>query len=790
MGKQPIEPWIAELVWAELAAVITWSQNRSGRPNSSSPDSRFSDDGSNFRSAVELPQTSQDMVQLIKVLSVKGTPTVLLSDGHSKIKARLSKNAVATLEAEIEETFSFDVVGDVFRLKTFTVVSTPFGPSDSFIQFSVDSIEYEHHLRKITGQPTAIADHDDIRLLLDDITRLRCPQPALADRLDDDGEGAQASRRRETSESGNQRIAKSFAHPNGSNLHVPQTQVNGLAEQSRRLSKKRPLAATLEDDGFQLEAGVNLDRPLQPDSGLGRSNLGLPQQAAPDGSVDRTKRLLELFGGNKQPPVAVQRAAPTQQSIDVISETPAKLKSSVASIVESTKADVPPTTYFAPSEEGLRSGATSNRSPPSAQPDAPRPSAESMHRRPLSKAARRRHKIPANQQKLLDHPSSWLPSLPGHRFPQPNVPIELLSKWNACNSRPDKERSPKHSQAAAPQRKTRNIVSDAPVRESDESESEEELPSSQWPRSPSQRSTNLPPESTIGSLIRGTQQDDLDIEVPRALPFRKSSGNQRSSMTMSEQSWQPPGGSSPGSQLERLDSSLESPDGRRKTPSSMPQSPQQFVIHTQDSLSRDSATYARPAYVPPTEPRSHRVASPRSHGSRRGSPAMPPPRSPRPGSRSSQSAISAPRSSWRNQPMVGRGSSQSYHRTQDSPCSRVRSTPRDEALLYDSYRPPPGQSIGSPEILDSRNRSDPQSSYRTQHPPQDHAQLKRRAYRDSEDSYHPPSRQSIEPAEIHDSWSRSGAPASYPQSSLRQDPAELNRRTRRDFMQSSRRRDW
>ena len=42
-----------------------------------------------------------------------------------------------------------------------------------------------------------------------------------------------------------------------------------------------------------------------------------------------------------------------------------------------------------------------------------------------------RRRIPRDQQTLLDEASSWLPALPGKTFPQPNVPIELLKRWNA-----------------------------------------------------------------------------------------------------------------------------------------------------------------------------------------------------------------------------------------------------------------------------------------------------------------------------------------------------------------------
>lgn len=45
-------------------------------------------------------------------------------------------------------------------------------------------------------------------------------------------------------------------------------------------------------------------------------------------------------------------------------------------------------------------------------------------------APRKRYRIPRDQRALLDSPSSWIPSAPGHEFPHPNVPIGLLRTWN------------------------------------------------------------------------------------------------------------------------------------------------------------------------------------------------------------------------------------------------------------------------------------------------------------------------------------------------------------------------
>lgn len=130
-----------------------------------------------------------------------------------------------------------------------------------------------------------------------------------------------------------------------------------------------------------------------------------------------------------------------------------------------------------------------------------------------------RKRIPRNQQKLLDDSSSWFPSLPGKRFPIPNVPIELLAKWNeeqekAAQAKPASSPS-KHVGAEDESDIATDDGTDSP------SESEEEL---HWePTQSPPRAGGTPPESSPPRpQLRGTQTSDLDISPPRALPVRQS----------------------------------------------------------------------------------------------------------------------------------------------------------------------------------------------------------------------------------------------------------------------------
>ena len=72
MGKKKPEPWLAKFISAEMKQVIQWKRSLDGtiKPD---PDSRFEDDGSNFRSealAADLPANC--LLQLIEVLLHQG----------------------------------------------------------------------------------------------------------------------------------------------------------------------------------------------------------------------------------------------------------------------------------------------------------------------------------------------------------------------------------------------------------------------------------------------------------------------------------------------------------------------------------------------------------------------------------------------------------------------------------------------------------------------------------------------------------------------------------------------
>ena len=160
-----LQPWLGAFIQKELAAVVEWRNQIQRAPKvKQDPDSRFNDDGSNFRSTVDSPPLTVDCkAQILKVLSTAGSPTVLLSDGTTSVRAKLSDNAVQTLEDELEEKLSLEMKGDVVSLFAVKVASTPYGPTEGHVQLEIDELQYQYHLRKTIGNPTPTEQHKEDR---------------------------------------------------------------------------------------------------------------------------------------------------------------------------------------------------------------------------------------------------------------------------------------------------------------------------------------------------------------------------------------------------------------------------------------------------------------------------------------------------------------------------------------------------------------------------------------------------------------------------------------------------
>ncbi|KAK3719489.1 hypothetical protein LTR37_004347 [Vermiconidia calcicola] len=500
---QPID-WLGSLLERELSAVIAWRKNVQGPSKvKHDPDGRFSDDGSNYRCDVAASNLPTDTrVQVCKVISAKDPVTVLVSDGFTKVRARLSKAAVATLEAEIEESVDLETKGDVFTIQHATIVSTPIGPPDENIQLEIERIQYEYHLRKQIGQPKAIQERGEAQLLIQQVLILLQQQYAIGREsiVEPTSPDTVAGALQEDPRLNSQR---SNGTPN-SQRSRPGSQASPLATQQSFLtqrpiatqvpSRRKPTGPTLLKDGFEVASGVNLDGPKG--AGLSAPGRGLsatvrePLTVAVEGTS--TKKLLGLLDKRK----AVQ---PPQETIQVsdVSQTPT---SPVRKAQKTSSQDAGPRIV-----EQI-----SVPTPPSAQTAPINATAAKSQQRDYS-----RRRIPKDQMKLLDNASAWLPSLPGKQFPHPNVPIELLKRWKSQASTIPQNGTTTKAQATSRPEAVDNVVDSSSASSSDDESSENEelppprrssedveLPPSQWsqsPPSPRRQRPMLPPDSTMES---------------------------------------------------------------------------------------------------------------------------------------------------------------------------------------------------------------------------------------------------------------------------------------------------
>lgn len=687
----------------------------------------------------------------MQVLSTKkGAADVLLSDGQTSIKARLSEDVIATLEEETEEKFSHATTNDVFRLKDFTVISTPIGPSDSLVQLTVDKIEYEHHLRKAKGEPRPVQENEHIAQLIQDIEQIR--QRELAPHTEKQSSNKEDTLPRQEEDS--MRSATTIAVPRSSmpasrQPSQPSYDAPSKAQQLARARQKVPhsksLAPTLAKDGIEVEIGINLERPVQATSASGlsrRSNVSA-NSAMDSLHLSREPQRAQFVSNARKVLEGTQKPMETPRSSEVVAETPAKAKTQEAvPLFDSPAPDEP---RFA-SQDNLEPDVLTQlgSSPPSAQPPLI-PSNDAVPQSSKSKVAYGRRRIPADQRKLLDDRLSWYPALPGNRFPRPNVPIALLQKWDEANLTRTKASQAKRASNAHTEQAEDVSLSGDSMSTSDTSD-DEELSASQWPPTPPPRRPSLPPDSSMGS--RPGSSGDLEVAAPRALPLRKSPLNpargSRQDLPLPYKHALPPKpvvtvDPSPAHDHDNSIQSMPSMQSREPHRSSLKR-PRSEHEDPHSSPPRHLQSPDKMASSPPnvprySEPRPHETPLVRSTPHSSHLPAWTTqnnnysPRNASQGPRASEDPyLSSP---YRNQPMVGRIP------------SRMR----------DSYRP---------------SHSSPQQS--------NYAEASRR--RPSQDD------------ERHSS-PLGGRPSNMqPPSSNPEDPAEMHRKARRQYMQSRKRCEW
>lgn len=486
-------------------------------------------------------------MQLIEVLgapSLSGVQ-VVLSDGHTELKARLSSSVVDILEAELDEKLGPETTNDVFRLRRFTVCFTAVGPEDEWIQLTVDEIEYLYHRRRNIGQPTPVEQDSSIRLLITD--RLASLIGYVSE-AKDFGHDLQSQGPGSDAESVSVDVQRSSPPPTQSSRPLQRP----LRKAAAVLRKESQPKHTLESDGFEIRSGVNLQGPVQP-SRVDLLGL-LKRQSEPDVVAETPSRPIDRNGNIRGHDLSARASAsdvaslvcsPQRTDVDNGSQRSEPRRSSPLhkDVQEPT---YPPTKMSAtnsfrsgPSQTNIAGSNTVQRDPerfsysrspsPVARSNVLKEAKSLRSTRDKPHVPYGRRKIPANQRTLLNEKTSWLPPLPGHSFPKPNVPIELLKKWNSASLAPQGRKTTasarvngassqdvRSSQGSQPQvSEPERIQASSKSTSDDTEEADEVIIWSQSPPRPQPRPA-LPPDSPIGSVVRGTP-DDLEVAPPRAL---------------------------------------------------------------------------------------------------------------------------------------------------------------------------------------------------------------------------------------------------------------------------------
>ena len=500
---KPVD-WIGPFVEGEVALVIAWCyRNRDAQNGSDIIGSRFDDDHSNFRSTVNsstLPW--EPLAQISQVVSCKDPIVIIITDGYTQIKAKLSDSAVRTLESEMEEKIALGMKGDVFAIKETVVASTPYGPADEHIQLEIQEIEYKYHLRKSLGQSTSIQERREAGRLLTEIVEIRLQQYAKPeDHAEPESTRANAIATAivGASRSSGQNLTNESHSPQSQRSQLPSSPA-AFTQQSSGTQpavatqmptwRKRKAPPTLEEDGFEMKQGNNLARPYGP----GRTQP--TTRPSPDKrrhfDTDRTGETLRRLLRKETSDMQQQQQTSVGPPIDLTSQ----------SSDESPRSS-PPAAPTVPDISGGVEQMSIVRAEQTLEPTGGQSvQGDNSQLLPaLPKYGSRR--IPPDQRKLLEKQDSWVPSLPGKQLPHPNVPIQLLGQW--------------HDQPSPVDNDDANIEDDAAEGAMDTSEASSESSEDDeldWEATPSQKRPQLPPDSSTATGENATPLGNRAQRLP------------------------------------------------------------------------------------------------------------------------------------------------------------------------------------------------------------------------------------------------------------------------------------
>ena len=264
-----------------MQAVLTWKQSLAHGTQSGAEETRFSDDGSNFRSLVGPPLLSErSQVQIIELTSAQNPVTLWIGDGTTRVLARLSEAAVSTLEDEMG-TLDSEMTGDVFVVREATVESTPYGPRHSHVRLWIHRIQYLYHKRKTIGLPKPVGQREKIAQLIKATADLRMILVEMEVELD---HPLEPQSQLESLDSERPQDGEANTEPRLSPM--------GVATQLR--TSQYIGAPTPAAGGRKVNAGINMSQPIQLHQNRPATDFRKP------GSVGKaTKVLLDLLDASK-----------------------------------------------------------------------------------------------------------------------------------------------------------------------------------------------------------------------------------------------------------------------------------------------------------------------------------------------------------------------------------------------------------------------------------------------------------------------------------------------------------
>lgn len=441
-----------------------------------------------------------------------------VSDGEASIMATLSDSAWDAYDKGLEDGEEARK-GDLLLCKKITVVSTTYGPSEERVKLRIEDLELTGNFRKVIGQPASLLQRASIIASQEKIGKLR--EIPMGNNEDDEEMGdveeeeedddaadddVQGGGDEDENSANDEEVAATTAKAAHNAVPTTHTHLE---------SPKEQLAATSNTSSHQLTSPAvpNTNSMAQIESQLPQDAMQAQPPPKPRNPLRRTRGgfsmgregLEPTRGDNLTGPQAPSLHArqirlsmeppepPKNKLLDVISKLPGQ-----APRKPSPEPSAPVSAQLVTEEVIVETPAKAKRSPQTSTVQDSTP------------APRKRHRIPRDQRELLDHPSSWIPSARGQEFPHPNVPIGLLKAWNAKATSARKSPSQPSPIAMIEESSTVKSVEEVrpepqataaaePESESDEAETSDDEPFSDWPESPS-RSQRLPPDSSAAHM--------------------------------------------------------------------------------------------------------------------------------------------------------------------------------------------------------------------------------------------------------------------------------------------------